>query len=202
MTQANSQLLTFETFLEWKPEDRRYELYAGIPIEIQPGGKHEEIVEFLDTELTIESRRLQLPYRFPKQAIVKPPGRESGYIPDIMVLDRRALAEEPLWAKYSTITQGSSVPLVVEVVSTNWRNDYGYKLTDYEAMGIREYWIVDYLALGGRRYIGFPKVPTLSIYTLVEGEYQVQLLRASDRVTSLLFPDLTLSVEQIFNAGG
>lgn len=202
MTQANSQLLTFETFLEWKPEDRRYELYAGIPIEIQPGGKHEEIVEFLDTELTIESRRLQLPYRFPKQAIVKPPGRESGYIPDIMVLDRRALAEEPLWAKYSTITQGSSVPLVVEVVSTNWRNDYGYKLTDYEAMGIREYWIVDYLALGGRRYIGFPKVPTLSIYTLVEGEYKVQLLRASDRVTSLLFPDLTLSVEQIFNAGG
>jgi Protein of unknown function (DUF820). len=46
------------------------------------------------------------------------------------------------------------------LVSTNWRDDYGYKLVDYEALGISEYWIADYLGLGGRRYIGNPKQPT------------------------------------------
>ncbi|WP_445305077.1 Uma2 family endonuclease [Microcoleus sp. Pol12B4] len=33
---------------------------------------------------------------------------------------------------------GSSARLIVEVVSTNWRDDYGYKLVDYEALGISE----------------------------------------------------------------
>lgn len=46
--------------------------------------------------------------------------------------------------------------LVVEVVSTNWHDPYARKLEDYEALGILEYWIVDYQALGGRRFIGFP----------------------------------------------
>jgi len=35
------------------------------------------------------------------------------------------------------------------------------------------YWIVDYLALGAARYIGPPKRPTVSVYQLVDGEYQV-----------------------------
>jgi len=33
------------------------------------------------------------------------------------------------------------------------------KLADYEALGIVEYWIVDYLALGASRYTGKPKQP-------------------------------------------
>ena len=37
---------------------------------------------------------------------------------------------------------GKSIPLVIEVVSTNWRDDYGHKLVEYEAMGMEEYWIV------------------------------------------------------------
>ncbi|MUL36975.1 hypothetical protein BWI75_11615 [Gloeocapsopsis sp. AAB1 = 1H9] len=48
--------------------------------------------------------------------------------------------------------------LVVEIISTNWRDDYLKKLADYEVLGIPEYWIVDYLALGAARYIGTPKL--------------------------------------------
>jgi Uma2 family endonuclease len=96
---------------------------------------------------------------------------------------------------------GSSVRLIVEVVSTNWRDDYGYKLVDYEALGISEYWIADYLGLGGRRYIGNPKQPTFSVYQLIDGEYQVSLFRGSDRVVSPTFGKLNLSVQQIFSAG-
>ncbi len=39
-------------------------------------------------------------------------------------------------------------------------------------MGISEYWIVDYAALGGREFIGKPKQPTILIGSLDEGEYQ------------------------------
>ncbi len=66
--------------------------------------------------------------------------------------------------KQATVTQSASVPLVIEVVSTNWRDDYFTKLGQYESVGIPEYWIVDYAALGGKRFLGNPQQPTISIY--------------------------------------
>jgi len=80
--------------------------------------------------------KLQLPYRIPSKALVKPPAKDTGYIPDLLLLNRQALASEPLWLKSATITQGKSIPLLVEVVSTNWRDDYLQKLVDYEVISI------------------------------------------------------------------
>jgi Uma2 family endonuclease len=88
---------------------------------------------------------------------------ESGYEPDGIVLNRQIIDDDPRWAKESVITKGQSALLVIEIVSTNWRDDYHKKFADYEALGIAEYWIVDYLGLGGRRYIGSPKQPTVSV---------------------------------------
>ncbi len=201
MIQAISKLLTFDQFLEWKPEAGFYELHNGVIVEMQTTGKHEEVVEFLQTEMIVETRKQQLPYRFLKNALVKAPHQETGYAPDILVVNRDALALEPLWAKSSTITQGSSIPLAVEVVSTNWRDDYAYKMIDYETLGISEYWIIDYLGLGGIRYIGSPKQPTLSVCQLVAGEYQVRIFRENERVESLVFPNLNLTAQQIFSGG-
>jgi len=81
----------------------------------------------------------------------------------VVLLDRSKLADEPLWQSASSIVNGASIPLVIEVVSTNWRTDYDVKLSDYEAMGIREYWLVDYLALAAARAIGKPKQPTITV---------------------------------------
>jgi len=199
MIQAISKLMSFDEFLEWKTENSRYELHNGVIVEMQTTGKHEEVVEFLQTELTLETRRMQLPYRFPRNALVKPPSQETGYLPDILVVKRDALVLEPLWEKSSTITHGSSIPLIIEVVSTNWRDDYAHKMIEYEALGIPEYWIVDYLGLGGSRYIGSPKQPTLSVYQLVDGEYQIKLFRGDERVESLAFSELNLTAKQIFS---
>ncbi|MCP2729367.1 Uma2 family endonuclease [Limnofasciculus baicalensis] len=196
-----SKLMTFDDFLKWKPENGHYELHNGVIVEMQTTGKHEEVVEFLQTELTLETRRLQLSYRFPRNALVKSPSQETGYLPDILVVKGDALVLEPLWEKSSTITQGSSIPLIIEVVSTNWRDDYAHKMIDYEALGIPEYWIVDYLGLGGSRYIGSPKQPTLSVYQLVDGEYQIKLFRGDERVESLVFSEFNLTAKQIFNGG-
>jgi len=133
--------------------------------------------------------------------LVKPPDNESGYSPDVLLLNPSNLINEPLWKKQSTVTQGASIPLVIEVVSTNWRVDYLSKVKDYEEIGIPEYWIVDYLALGGTPYIGNPKQPTISIYDLINGEYQVSQFRENQTIVSRTFPELTLTANQIFQAG-
>jgi Uma2 family endonuclease len=204
MTQALPKIVSFDEFIAWYPENSgvRYELHSGEIVEMaQPTGKHERIKGFSAAELTLEFRRLSLPYFIPNQAIVKPPERESGYFPDVLILNDAALVDEPLWEKYSTVTKGTSIPLVIEVVSTNWRDDYYLKLADYEQMGIAEYWIVDYAALGARKFIGNPKQPTFSVYQLIDGEYQVSQFRGSDKIISPTFPELKLTAEQVFNIG-
>jgi Uma2 family endonuclease len=201
MIQAIPKHVTFDEFIAWYPEDGRYELIDGQVIEMQPTGKHEEVTEFISRQLILETSRLQLPYRFPTRALVKAPSWETGYLPDVLIVDRNALKSEPLWEKAATITQGTSIPFVVEVVSTNWENDYARKVEDYETMGIQEYWIADYLGLGGKRYIGNPKQPTLSVYQLVNGEYQISQFRENDRIESRTFPQLNLTAQQIFSAG-
>ncbi len=202
MTQAISKLMTFDEFLEWKPENGRYELHNGVIVEMpNPTGKHSAIAGFQALEFGLEIRRLQLPYFIPKECTIKF-SDNFGYDPDVVVLDKQLVeANEPRWEKESVITRGDSVKLVVEVVSTNWRDDYAHKMIDYEALGIGEYWIVDYLGLGGSRYIGSPKQPTLSIYQLVDGEYQIRLFRENERVESVIFPELNLTAQQIFNGG-
>jgi Uma2 family endonuclease len=201
MIQLLPKLTTFNDFIEWLPEDRRYELHEGTIVEMQPTGQHEDITSFLTQELTLEYMRMNLPYRIPPKALVKLKDKETGYNPDLLLINRQNLINEPLWEKKSTLINGESIPLVIEVVSSNWRDDYGYKLVDYEAMGIQEYWIVDYLGIGGVRFIGQPKQPTLSIYQLVQREYQVRQFRGKDLIhQSLIFPELNLTAEQIFQS--
>lgn len=202
MVQVLQKPVTFAEFADWKPDGERYELHNGVIVEMsQPLGLHEDIIGFLIEELVTEYKRLKLFYSIPKQALVKPPESESGYVPDILLLNKTNLVNEPLWQKQSTVTQAASIPLIVEVVSTNWRDDYLTKLRDYEEIGIPEYWIIDYLGLGGIRYIGSPKQPTISIYLLIDGEYQVRQFRNDERIISSTFPDLNLTAQQIFETG-
>jgi Uma2 family endonuclease len=48
------------------------------------------------------------------------------------------------------------------------------------------------------RYISTPKLPTISVYQLSEGEYQVLQFRGAERIISATFPDLILTAEQVF----
>jgi Uma2 family endonuclease len=199
---AKTELVTFEEFIDWKPEGKFYELHDGIIIEMpQPLGDHEDITSFLVEKVTIEYLRLNLPYRITKTVLVKLPDAESAYSPDVLVLNRSNLINEPSWKKVATVMQGASIPLVIEVVSTNWRVDYLTKVKDYEEIGIGEYWIVDYLGLGGRRFIGDPKQPTVLIHELIDGEYQVTTFKDDRRLISPSFPELNLTANQVFQAG-
>jgi Uma2 family endonuclease len=204
MIQALTKIVTFEEFVNWLPDssDVRYELHHGEIVKMaQPVGDHEEVKGFLGVEIPFEIKRMGLSYVIPNQVIVRPEGKDSGYFPDLLVLNRAHLANEPLWKKQSVISNGISIPLIIEIVSTNWRDDYYVKYADYEEMGIAEYWIVDYAALGGRNFIGNPKQPTISVCNLVDEEYQISRFRDDERVISQTFPELNLTANQILKAG-
>jgi Uma2 family endonuclease len=205
MVQALTKPITFDEFIDWYPEnaDCRYELHRGVIVEMpKPKGEHSELGGDLIFDLGSEIRRLKLPYVMPKECVIRVEGEESGYEPDVVVLDKTQLVNEPRWSKSSVIENaGASIRLVIEIVSTNWRDDYLKKFTDYEAMGIAEYWIADYLGLGGRRYIGSPKQPTLTVCNLVDGEYEVQLFRGEERVISQVFPALEITANQVLGLG-
>jgi Uma2 family endonuclease len=223
MIQSLQKLFTFDEYLEFletQQENIRYELHDGDIIQMPPpSGKHEQIVAFLTMMLGYECLRLKLNYGIPKTATVKPENKMSGYYPDVLLMNFSNLGNEPLWEKQSILSKPDSIPLVIEVVSqcvarvprveatdepvrvsTNWRDDYHKKFADYEEMGIQEYWIVDYAALGSKELIGDPKQPTITIYSLSnEGEYRSKQFRGDDRIESPTFSDLNLTVEQIFS---
>ncbi len=210
MTQALPKPVTYEEFIEWFPNDgKRYELRNGVIIEMPPPtGDHEKVVGFLAEKITIEYVRLGLPYRIPKTAFVKTPSGKSTYLPDVLLLNLDNLSNEMLFQKQSTVTQAASVPLVVEVVSSNWRDDYHFKFADYVGrspspwveMGIPEYWIADFAGLGGRDFIGNPKQPAFFVCELVDGEYVKTLFRGNQPIISPTFPNINLTAQEIFDA--
>jgi len=135
------------------------------------------------------------------KGLVKPENKLSGYLPDVLVLNLPNLVNEPRWKEESIVCKPESIVLVIEVVSTNWRDDYLKKLADYDEMGIREYWIVDYCAFANKSLIGEAKQPTITIYSFNdEGEYRGKQFRGNERIESSTFPEFNLTAEQIFAA--
>lgn len=55
MIQAIPKPISFEEFIEWIPEDGRYELIDGKIVEMQPTGKHEEVTEFSSRRLILSA---------------------------------------------------------------------------------------------------------------------------------------------------
>jgi Uma2 family endonuclease len=195
------QNLTFKQFIQQLPdEDGRYELVNGEIVKILPTIRlHENVADFLENTFQDEVKRLNLNYRISGRIVVRTltsNGREQGRHPDVSVINKTLWESQPFAP--SAITE--PLQLVVEVVSTNWEDDYIDKLDKYQRLGISEYWIVDYLALGSRDYLGNPKVPTVFVYLLDEnGVYQMTAFRGNERIVSRTFPELALTAEQVLD---
>jgi Uma2 family endonuclease len=194
--------LSFEAFIAHYGGDNRYELIDGEVFDLEPVGFHEEVAAFITTKVCVQIDATGLPWFVLQRGLLRPSNIGlTAFRPDVAVIDRHELNKELLWLEQSILTLGSSIKFVAEVVSSNWQNDYARKVEDYATLGIPEYWIVDYAGLGGTRHIGKPKQPTLSICTLVDGEYEIQQLRGSQPIVSSTFPDLRLTAEQVLKAG-
>lgn len=201
MTPALAPPLSFLEFLETTPDDGyRYELVNGERVQLMATRAHDDVADFLYDAFRDQVRQGGLNYKVSRFASVKTRRDDGleGRTPDVSVIDKALWTSNP--KAYAALEE--PIQLAVEVSSINWRDDYLYKLAEYEALGILEYWIVDYLAVGAMRYIGSPKAPTVSVYTLVQGEYQLQQFRGGDRILSMTFPALAITAADIFGAVG
>ena len=191
------------SYVEGYGGDNRYELIDGEVFDLEPTGLHEEVAAFITTKVCVQIDKIDLPWFVLQRGLLRPSHLNmTAFRPDVAVVDRDELSKELLWSNQSILTPGSSIKFVAEVVSSNWQNDYARKVEDYAVLGIPEYWIADYAGLGGTRHIGKPKQPTLSICTLVDGEYEIQQFRGNQTITSTVFPGLKLTAEQVLRAGG
>jgi Uma2 family endonuclease len=198
MTYTPVKPLTFEQFLIEYGDNTRYELIDGELRDIEPTGPHEEVAGNIAGRIYTEIIHNQLNWLIPKNCLIKPfAGSATALRPDVIVLDKAKLNQEPLWQKEPIICNGNTIKLVAEVVSTNWQDDYARKIEEYAFLEIPEYWIVDFRALGGIQFIGNPKQPTLTICQLINGVYQQEKYRLEDSIFSPLFPDLKLKLDDI-----
>lgn len=198
MTYSPPKLLTFEQFLVEYGDNPRYELIDGELRDMEPTGPHEEVSGNIAGRIYAEILRSNLNWLIPKTCLIKPPAAEATALrPDVIVLDKAKLSNEPLWQKEPIICNGNTIQLVAEVVSTNWQDDYARKVEEYAFLQIPEYWIVDFRGLGGLQFIGNPKQPTFTICQLVNGVYQQQQYRLGDTIFSSLFPNLQLKLDDI-----
>ncbi len=198
MISTSTQKLTFFKFLEQYPDGfGRYELVNGELFKVEPTRAHKNVARFLVRCFDRESDRLNLDYIVDKDIIIRTTtqtGEEQGRNPDVGVV--KAAVWNSNVRTYGALIE--PLQLAVEVVSTNWEDDYIDKRDEYQRLGIPEYWIVDYLAIGSRIWLGNPKQPTIFIHQLVEEEYQVQSLTGSDHIVSSTFPELELTCDQVF----
>ena len=200
ITNSPSQKLNLAQFVRQLPDkEGRYELVNGEIVRILANRRHEDIADFLTRQFEREVERLGLNYRVSGRIVIRTEtssGIEQGRNPDVSVVDRN------IWefsrSAYSALFE--PLQLAVEVVSTNWEDDYIDKLDEYQRLGITEYWIVDYLAIASRSYLGNPKVPSVFVYLLDErGVYRASAYKGQELIRSKTFPELKLSTEQILN---
>ncbi|MEH2095893.1 Uma2 family endonuclease [Nostoc sp.] len=199
MVQTPVKKLTFEEFLEQYPNGGIYELLKGEIIPVEVTRAHKNVSRFLMLAFNDEIRRLGLEYIADKDIIIKTftdAGQEQGRNPDVSVVSASQWNSNVL--AYGALIE--AIQLAVEVTSTNWDDDYVDKLDEYQRLGIIEYWIVDYLAIASRAYLGNPKLPTVFVYQLVEGQYQVQKFTGNVRIISTTFPELALTVKEVVAA--
>jgi Uma2 family endonuclease len=194
--------LTFDQFLEICPEHGHFELIDGEIVEICEMAftrNHDDVGEFIDRRFYHEVERLSLNYVI-KRAIpirtIDQQGNERGQIPDLSVIDAT------IWRSNRGDYRGlrETIQLAVEVISTNWEDDYIDKFEEYERIGTPEYWIVDYLAIASRQFLGNPKIPTVFVNLLDEnGKYQTNKFTGDDKIISRTFPELDLTAAQILH---
>jgi Uma2 family endonuclease len=198
MTYTSPKLLTFEQFTLLYGDNPRYELIDGELRDMEPTGPHEEVSGNIAGRIYAEILRTHLNWLIPKTCLIKPPAVEATALrPDVIVLDKAKLSQEPLWQKEPIICNGNTIKLVAEVVSTNWQDDYARKVEEYAFLEILEYWIIDFRGLGGLQFIGNPKQPTFTVCQLVNGVYQQQQYRLGDTIYSYLFPNLEMKLDDL-----
>lgn len=194
--------LSFDEFIQVYPEDGRYELVNGAIVRIFATRQHEDVADFIADYLKDEVKRQHLNYKVSDRILLATQtqsGVEMGRNPDVSVVNR-----DQWRANRSAHTAlREPIQLPVEVISTNWKDDYDDKFDEYQRLGIAEYWIVDYLALGSHQHLGNPKEPAVFVHVLGEDrKYTRSRFRGDEPIISPTFTGLSLTINLILETEG
>ena len=131
--------ISFEEFMQWLDEDTRAEWVDGEIFMMSPASdQHQDLVEFLIVILRFFNETHQAGWLRVAPFVMRTSVHPSGREPDILfVTQERAHLVQP------TFLDGAA-DLIVEVVSPeSVGRDRGEKFVEYEAAGVREYWLID-----------------------------------------------------------
>ncbi|MGM3305816.1 Uma2 family endonuclease [Anabaena sp. WFMT] len=179
--------LTFEEYLNYDDgTDFKYELVNGkLELMNPPKIEHFLIVKFLEKMLDEEIQRLILPWLCFRETGVRT-GNKKSRLTDLSVV---TLEQAKELINSSAVFQSPPL-LTVEVVSPeSVKRDYRQKRSEYAALEVPEYWIVD------------PLESKISVLLLEDGLYEETVFTANQKIISRTFSEFNITVEQVFNAG-
>ena len=188
MAQTTTEnLYSFEEYLTYDDgTDNRYELIDGkLEFMNPPTFRHLLISDFIADSFKAQIKNLKLPWMCFREAGIRTGWRKSR-LSDVYVVTSEQVME---FLDESAVCQSPPL-LVVEVVSPeSIKRDYRYKRSEYAALEIPEYWIVD------------PIESKVTILLLEEGLYEDAEFTGTQKMISPTFPELNLTVEQVLAAG-
>ena len=181
------KLLTFQEYLSYEDEtDNRYELVDGrLEAMNPPTFRHMLIAKLIEQAFDREISRLKLPWLCLKESGIRTGWRKSR-LTDIAVIKAKDIQE---FIDQSAVCQVPPL-LAVEIVSPeSIKRDYRYKRSEYAALEIPEYWIVD------------PQENKVTVLLLDEGLYEETVLTGEEKIVSVTFSELNLTVQDILAVG-
>jgi Uma2 family endonuclease len=185
-TITQKSLYSFEEYLKYEAEpDNRYELVDGrLELMNPPTFRHILICDFIRDAFKAEINRLELPWLAIREGGIRTGWRKSR-IADVYVVER----EQVLNSLDESGVLETPPLLVVEVVSSeSVKRDYRYKRSEYAALGINEYWIVD------------SQNQKITVLVLDEGLYEETVFTGDRELISSIFTEIKLTPTQILTA--
>ncbi len=166
--------------------DNRYEWVRGhLELMAPPTGEHILIAKRLEKLLDQMIEQQQLPWLCSREVGVRTIDFKAR-IPDLIVITESQFAQI---FRRSAICEEAPL-LVIEIVSPeSVKRDYRYKRSEYAAMEVPEYWIVD------------PEQSQVTVLTFNEGLYDETVFCGEQSLISRQFLALNVSVNQILTLG-
>jgi Uma2 family endonuclease len=159
--------VSFEEYLAWaQAQESAYEWVDGEIIPMAAASRsHEELFGFLLTVLKIWVQRRNLGRVIGSQFVMKLDPQRRGRGPDIMFVTRER--ERLLTPTYLD----GPADVAIEIISReSIGRDRGDKYVEYEAAGVREYWLLD------------PERQQAEFYRLTEAGHYRQALPEADNI--------------------
>jgi Uma2 family endonuclease len=186
-SEVAEKLFTFEEYLAYDDgTDNRYELVDGrLEVMNPPTFRHLLIAKFAEQIFDTEIKRLGLRWVCFREAGIRTGWRKSR-LSDLYIVPVEQVRE---FLDRSAITEIPPL-LAVEVVSPDSvSRDYRFKRSEYAALEIPEYWIVD------------PMKSKVTVLLWEEGLYEETVFTGNQNIVFRTFPELLLTVEQVLAAG-